>query len=159
MSDGCLNLKPHGFRGCCPTQALRAICCNKMARMQPSSCGLHKLHALHHPPTFQPPAIWLSGCALADASRGELCLELVPPGLLPKLRRMVGLMIAAQYAPAQQGYIALRERALQQVRLACHGAGICMQARWCVAAVLRSACASCTDLVVMAALPPVLLLR
>lgn len=99
-----------------------------MARTQPSSCGLHKLHALHHPPTFPPPAIWLSGCALADASRGELCLELVPPGLLPKLRRMVGLMIAAQYAPAQQGYTALRERALQQVRLARHGAGICMYA-------------------------------
>lgn len=38
-------------------------------------------------------------------------------------------------------------------------ASVCMQARWCVAAALRSACASCTDLVVMAALPPVLLLR
>ncbi|WIA09825.1 hypothetical protein OEZ85_009200 [Tetradesmus obliquus] len=64
-----------------------------------------------------PPAAWLRSkleVPITDASRGELCLELVPPGLLPKLRRMVGLMIAAQYAPAQQGYTALRERALQQ---------------------------------------------
>jgi hypothetical protein len=52
----------------------------------------------------------------AEASRAELALELVPGSLLPKLQRMVQLMITAQYAPAQHGYAALRERALQQVR-------------------------------------------
>jgi hypothetical protein len=52
-----------------------------------------------------------------EASRAELALELVPANLLPKLQRMVQLMTTAQYAPAQHGYAALRERALQQVRL------------------------------------------
>ncbi len=51
----------------------------------------------------------------ADATRSQLVRELVSPALLPKLRRMVELMIDAQYAPAQQGYGALRDKALQQV--------------------------------------------
>jgi hypothetical protein len=58
----------------------------------------------------------------------------VPGSLLPKLQRMVQLMITAQYAPAQHGYLALRERALQQVRLEGALASSWVQAglAWCV---------------------------
>jgi hypothetical protein len=41
--------------------------------------------------------------------------DLVPARLLPKLSRMVELMLQADYAPAQEGYISSRSRAIQQV--------------------------------------------
>lgn len=68
---------------------------------------------------------------LPDTPRAELQVDLVPPSLLPKLRRMVTIMITAQYAPAQQGYAALREKAVQQVQWAVFVVLSC-----CLAAVL-----------------------
>lgn len=52
----------------------------------------------------------------AGADPAGLVKDMVPARLLPKLRRMVELMLQAEYAPAQEGYISSRSRAIQQVR-------------------------------------------
>eukprot|EP00879_Flechtneria_rotunda_P025217 GHRR01026787.1.p1 GENE.GHRR01026787.1~~GHRR01026787.1.p1 ORF type:complete len:607 (+),score=217.54 GHRR01026787.1:931-2751(+) len=64
------------------------------------------------------PAAWLRGkldVKVTDSNCDELVVHLVPPELLPKLRRMVGIMADAHYTPAQQGYTAARQKVLLQV--------------------------------------------
>lgn len=65
-----------------------------------------------------PDAVWLTQAVAALGQGTEpssLVKDLVPARLLPKLRHMVELMLEAEYAPAQEGYISSRSRAIQQV--------------------------------------------
>jgi hypothetical protein len=67
-------------------------------------------------------------CVCAGADPPSLVKDMIPPSLLPKLQRMVGLMLTAEYAPAQEGYLSSRSRAIQQVKGASkEGRGVCVQ--------------------------------
>lgn len=60
--------------------------------------------------------LWtFDACDPAGTKRAELTVDLIPSSMLPKLQRMVELMLEAGYEIAQQGYIQLRDKALHQV--------------------------------------------
>lgn len=74
-----------------------------------SSCC--RCHSHHHP--HSPPPTTITSSGAADPS--SLVRDVVPRSLLPKLSRMVDLMLQAEYAPAQEGYVSARSRAIHQV--------------------------------------------
>eukprot|EP00878_Enallax_costatus_P013220 GHUV01013820.1.p1 GENE.GHUV01013820.1~~GHUV01013820.1.p1 ORF type:complete len:538 (+),score=189.34 GHUV01013820.1:921-2534(+) len=64
-----------------------------------------------------PTTAWLRSNLDADLAVGspaEATLDLIPSSVLPKLRRMVEIMLEAGYEIAQQGYIQLRDKVLHQ---------------------------------------------
>jgi hypothetical protein len=73
--------------------------------------------------------VCMLGCPCpAGADPPSLVKDMIPSSLLPKLQRMVGLMLTAEYAPAQEGYLSSRSRAIQQVKGAGkEGRGVCAE--------------------------------
>jgi hypothetical protein len=88
-------------------------------------CGMTpSLSPLHHAP-FSLPLSFLVRLSSPGVDAAHLVKDMIPGSLLPKLRRMVELMLTAEYMPAQEGYISSRSRVIQQVR----AGGLCVFGR------------------------------